>query len=82
MGHSQLDPTPGQWKHHCQQMWPEAIFIQRVFKNFYVLVTSCFSFLLCCSLKYLKKKKENQGNKYLFLVTLRHFLNRRKKTFF
>lgn len=69
LGHSQLDPPPGQWRDHCQQVCPEAIFIQGVFKGFYV-VTACFSFLLCCSLKYLVKegkKKTKETNTYFLL---------------
>lgn len=60
---------------HFQQMWSEAIFIQGVFKDFYVLVTSCFSFLLCFSLKYLVKEDKRKPRKQIpiFGYTQKHF---------
>ena len=56
MGHRQPDPLPGPWNNHCQQMWPEAIFLQGVFKDLCSCDFLFFSFLLCCSLKGLVKR--------------------------
>lgn len=45
------------------------IFFYKVCLRIYVLVTSCFSFLLCCSLKDLKvkKKEKKETNTYFWL---------------
>lgn len=45
------------------------LFFYKVCLRIYVLVTSCFSFLLCCSLKDLKvkKKKKKETNTYFWL---------------
>lgn len=48
------------------------LFLYKVCLRIYVLVTSCFSFLLCCSLKYLvqKKKQTNkETNTYFWLYS-------------
>lgn len=64
-------------------MWPEAIFIQGVFKD----LCSCdflflFSVVLFFEILSSEEKTNKQGNKYLFLVIFRNsFLNSRKKTF-
>lgn len=50
-----------------------------------VLVTFCFSFLLCCSLNYLVKeeeKKTKETNTYFWLQLRNIFLNSRRKKFF
>lgn len=57
---------------HCQQMWLEAIFIQGVFKDFYVLVTSCFSFLLLLFFEIVKEEKR-KPRKHIFGYTQKHF---------
>lgn len=41
------------------------LFLYKVCLRIYVLVTSCFSFLLCCSLKYLVQKKNKQTRKQI-----------------
>ena len=71
LGHCQLDSPPGQWSKHYQQLWLVIIFLQGVFKD----LCSCdflFLFSIVLLFERLRDEEKLNGNKYVFLVTLKH----------
>lgn len=71
LGHCQLDPLPGQ-DQPLSAAIRETIFARGVFKDLCFRI-SCFSFLLCSSKDLSKDEEKGKGNKYVFLVTRKHF---------